>query len=194
MAEDNKADPVGAAAELASGAPDMPMDTGPKMIMGMPLAAFLLFALNALVMFGGLGYVTYIKLVYVKPPITDSMVVSEIQKKETGPASPADTGRLFTQAYSEMTVNLRVIPGGKNHYATISVVLGCRSAGCVDALSESKAKIEDTIQTVIGDHSYTELNSLEVKARIKYDIQQKINTLLKDKPVTDVFFENFIVQ
>lgn len=170
---------------------------GPKLIMGFPLPVFALFAANALIMLAGLGYVSYVSLVYKKPAITDTVAVEEIKKKaEKIPVPEQGPGIPFFENYQEMTINLRSAQGGKSHYVTVEVTLACPNQNCLDAVKERRAKVEDTIQSVFTAHSYTELKSLETKLRVKYELQSRVNEFLKAKntAVTDVLFQSFIVQ
>ncbi|MGZ3694548.1 MAG: flagellar basal body-associated FliL family protein [Bdellovibrionota bacterium] len=179
------------AAETAS-APDAP--TGPKMIMGMPLLQFVFIVVNLLIMGGGLAFIIHASLIYKKPAITDSAVINEIKKKETARLKLLDESGFFTENYQEMTITLRGEQGGKTHYATLEMSLVCGSENCLSQLKENRAKVEDTVQTVMGARSYSELGSLEVKFRVKHDIMSKINTFLEGTAVTDVLFTNLLIQ
>ncbi len=187
------------AEEKKDEAPAKDEPAGPKMILGLSLPMFGMAALNALVMIGGMSYVVYVKMIYKKPPITEPMVVAEIKKnalpkKNLLSGTVEEEKKFFTEAFPEMTVNLRTTKGGKEHFATLEVALACENEQCASALKASKAKIQDTIQAAISSRSYTELNSIEIKARLKFEIQQKVNAFLQDDPVTEVYFTDFIVQ
>jgi len=168
---------------------------GPKLIMGLPLVIFIFLALNVVIMLGGTGYIVWAMLLFKKPPITNTQVVTEIQKKvEKKLPSVVSNGELFIENYAEMTVNLRSQTGGKNHYATVEVSLACATENCQNQVKGIKAKVEDTVQSAIAARSYTELNSLETKFRLKHEITQKVNSFLKDAAIVDVYFQNFVVQ
>lgn len=180
MAEDKK--------EAAPG--DAP--AGPKLIMGLPLPQFAFFAANALIMLGGLGFVVQASLFYKKPPITESQVVKEIEKKVE--KKPEGASGLFIENYPEATINLRTAQGGKNHYVTLEVSLVCTSELCLEQLKSMRAKVEDSIQSAISSRSYTELQSLDIKNRIKHDLLNRVNSFLKGSSVTEVLFTHFVVQ
>lgn len=165
--------------------------SGPKLILGMPLPQFLFVVLNTLVMLGGLGYVVQVSLLYKKPPITEPQVVAEIQKKVVKEESAAG---YFVENYPETTINLRTQRGGKNHYATVEVSLVCTTERCHEQLKSIRAKVEDAIQSAISARSYQELQSLEIKYRIKHELLGRVNSYLKDTAATEVLFTNFLVQ
>lgn len=166
---------------------------GPKMILGMPLPQFAFVAVNVLVMLGGMGFIVWASLLYKKPAITDGQVVAEIQKKVEAPKLQVGDG-YFAESYAEMTITLKSPQGGKNHYATVEVSLVCGSEECLRQVKENKAKIEDAIQNGLSSRSYAELGSLEVKFRVKHEIQGKVNSFLKDTAIIDVLFTSFLVQ
>lgn len=164
---------------------------GPKLILGMPLPQFLLVAANALVMLGGLGYVAQVSLFYKRPPITEPQVVAEIQKKT---AKNEGAQGFFVESYPENTINLRTQRGGKNHYATVEVSLVCLTERCHEQLKAIRAKVEDAIHSAISARSYQELQSLDVKLRIKEDLLKRVNSYLGDTAATEVLFTSFVVQ
>jgi flagellar FliL protein len=165
---------------------------GPKLVMGLPLPLFAFLAVNTLVMLGGLGFVVQASLLYKKPPITETQVVAEIQKKVE--KKPEGASGLFIESYPEATINLRTQQGGKNHYASVEVSLVCTTERCVEQLKSVRAKVEDAIQSAVSARSYTELQSLDVKYRIKHEVLGRVNSFLKETAVTEVLFTNFVVQ
>jgi flagellar protein FliL len=167
---------------------------GPKLIMGMPLPIFILIAVNSLVMIGGIGFVYYVKFVHKPPMVTEEKVVAEIKKKVEKTAAAEDPNAIFTENFAEMTINLRTTPGGANHYATVEVALECNSEVCLGQVKSNKTKIEDAIRMGVSGKSFTELNSLETKFRLKHELLKQINTYLKNTTVTNLYFTNFIVQ
>jgi len=163
---------------------------GPKKIMGLPLLQFVFVAVNILVVVGSVYMITQISLLYKKPAITDAQVVQEIQKK----VKKVETGDgFFTEAYPEMMINLKGPVGGKLHIAQVETAIVCGSEACIAQLKENKARIEDAIQGVISQRSYTELGSLEVKFRVKHEILNIVNGWLKNTAATDVLFTSFTV-
>jgi flagellar basal body-associated protein FliL len=166
---------------------------GPKMILGIPLPVFLFIVANVVVMAGAFYLILNAALLYKRPPITEAQVVSEIQKKEEKEAIVVGDG-FFTESFSEMTITLRGNRGGKNHYATVEVAVVCGSEDCVRQVKGNKAKIEDAIQTAVGDRSYSELASLDTKFRVKHELLVKVNSFLEKTAALEVLFTNFVTQ
>lgn len=170
---------------------------GPKMIMGMTIPVLAFALINLLTMLGGLGYIVFASLLYHPKPILDEQVVAEIAKKAEKKAAAdatAGDGDIHVEAFSEMTVNLKGVTGGKDHFATIEPALECTNAACIEQVKEYKAKIEDLIQSKISTKSFTELGALETRFRLRHEIIQEINSFITAGAVTNLYFTSFVVQ
>lgn len=169
---------------------------GPIIIMGMSLPVFILIALNLLVTTGALGYVYYMKKVYKSPIVKEREERAKIQAsaKAERDAFLAVDGQVRILRLPEMNVNLRTQVGGKNHYASFAVALECNNEACMTELKSYRAKIEDEIQGLVGARSFNELSMGESIYRLKHDITQKVNTIIRQGTVTDTFFYSYLVQ
>ena len=165
----------------------------PKMILGMPLLTFLLVAVNVLMTAGAFAYIVHASLFYKKPAITEAQATAEITKAEKKRAVQAGD-EVLSINYPEMTITLRGEQGGKVHYATVEASIICGSEECQAQVAENKAKVQDTIQTVLSARSYTELSSLDTKFRMKHEILNQVNSFLKDTAAVDLLFTAFLIQ
>jgi flagellar FliL protein len=168
-------------------------EAGPKKILGLPLPVFIFAAVNLLVMAGAFAFIAYASLVHKKPAITEVLAQSEITKVEKKKAAAAEQ-EFIPISYPEMTITLRSEQGGKTHYATVEATLVCGSEECEAQVKENKAKVEDSIQTVLSARSYLELSSLDTKFRMKHEILGRVNSYLKETAVIDLLFTGFLVQ
>ena len=166
---------------------------GPKLIMGMGIPAFAFVAANVLVSVGATAFIVHASLLYKKPAITEEQVSHEVTRTEQKKAADVGDG-FFPVSYGEMTITLRGQQGGKTHYATIETTLVCGTEACKAQVEENKAKVEDAIQTAMGARSFAELSSLETKFRVKHEILNKVNSILKGTAALDLLFTNFLVQ
>lgn len=175
----------------AEGKEEVP--AGPKIIMGMPMPMFVFIALNLLVMSGGLGFIVYASLIYTKPTITEDLAQTEITTAEKKKTKQAES-EIFNITFPEMTITLRSEQGGKIRYVTVEAAVVCGSTDCQSQIEDSKARVMDSIQTVIGARSYTELTSLDTKFRVKHEILERLNVMLKNTAAIDFLFINFVIQ
>lgn len=174
--------------------PEAEVPAGPKKIMGLTIPKLAFVLVNLIVMIGGLAFIYNATMIYKPPVITDDEVVKELKKKEEARKKRLDESGFFTESYPEMTISLKGEQGGKTHYATVEITLVCGSEVCLEQLKENKAKVEDTIQTVLGARSYTELGSLDIKFRVKHEVLNRVNSFLVDTGAIDVLFTSFLVQ
>ncbi len=164
--------------------------------MGHSLPVFLLILLNVFATTGVLGYVYYMKKVYKSPTVKELEERKKIQamaKAERNAFLAAD-GRVRILRLPEMNVNLRTQVGGKNHYASFAVALECNNKACIAELKFFRAKIEDKIQSLVGTRSFNELSMGQAIYRLKHDITQKVNGIIREGTVNDTFFYNYLVQ
>ena len=162
----------------------------PKVILGLPLLQFIFVVVNLLLMVGGLFFI-YSTANYRKPPITEPQAELEMKNKITKKSTDENAG-FFVESYPEMHINLRSQQGGKPHFAAVEVSIVCPNQGCLDLVKANRAKLEDLVQTVISSRSYSEINSLDVKFRIKHELVNKANALVQDAGITEVLFSNFV--
>ena len=195
MADEKKDAAAAAPAATPAAGGEAEAPAGPKLIMGLPLPLFAFTAVNLLAMIGGIGYIIWVSLIYQKPPITEEYASQDIQKTlEQKVADHEVNAQEILVPLSEMTILLKTARGGKSHYITVKAFLSCPSQDCADQAKALKAKADDAIQTAFSARSFTELSQLETKFRIKHEIITKVNSFLKDTAITDLYFEEFIVQ
>jgi flagellar FliL protein len=177
--------------EAADAAP-----AGPKMIMGMTIPVLALAVVNLLTMLGGLGYIVFAMILYKPKPILEAQVVAELSKKADKKAAKdaADGDGVYVESFPEMTVNLKGVTGGKNHFATVEPALECSNAACQAQVKEYTAKVQDLIQSKLASKSFTELGALETRFRLRHEIIQEINTFITEGAVTNLYFTSFVVQ
>jgi flagellar FliL protein len=88
------------------------------------------------------------------------------------------------------TVNLRD-SSGRILAMKIEVESDLASAAKVD---ERMAQLRDSIILLASDYSYTELEGIDGKFRLKDDIHARINAVLEPTQVRRVYFTEFVVQ
>jgi flagellar basal body-associated protein FliL len=166
----------------------------PKIILGFPLPIFILIALNLLVMSGGLGYLTWFKILRKSPVLTEESAEKQVlSAAKPAVTTPVNTG-IFTEVYPERTINLRSARGGTSHYVTVEVAIECGNEECQQALKAIRAKVEDTIQSSFAQKSYTELSTVDAKFRMRHQMLEKINSFLLKSPALDLYFSSLIIQ
>lgn len=167
----------------------------PMRIAGLSLPVFILALLNFLVMAGGLGAVVYFRLIYKPPIITEQMAMQEVEKENNKvKEAEAELDTRKTLDLPPLIINLRTERGGKNHYASVKVVIECSNEACFQELTDAKPQLLDSVQSTIAKRSYSELIQGYTKFRIRHEITRLANSITTQGDVTNAYFSQFTVQ
>jgi flagellar basal body-associated protein FliL len=185
-------------------------DTGPKPSK-IPL---ILGALNTLVILGAVGMLSYTKLVYKRPQITEDAERDRLAAEKASPKPTINTGYV---AFEPVTINISPSPPnlkpadgtagqiqGKLHYATIGFSLELNNIGRKDEVEALRPMIADQFLALVGRKQFHELTSVQGRYVLKTQLIEIVNGLsAKRLPagaedpgplVNNLFFIQFIVQ
>ena len=101
-----------------------------------------------------------------------------------------DVGTSMTNLGS-FTVNLRDSAGGRVLQMEIQVESDTES---VENVEGRMAQLRDSVILLASDYSYTELEGIDGKFRLKDDIHARVNAVLEPIEVRRVYFTEFVVQ
>lgn len=152
------------------------------------LMQIVFLVLNLGVMGAGLFMVYKSTLGFHPPVITDESLAAETEKA----ATEAEKGQLlFTM--DKFTVNLG---GEPRRSIRLEINLEMLTEDSFEEIMrpENRAKARDRILRLLGEKSFTELETMQGKLFLKDKIAQEINTMLAGGVVKDVFYTDFVVQ
>ncbi len=161
-----------------------------------PPLMVILLGVNLLAALGAIGMLVYTKILYKRPPITESAEREKIARKMEKKKPVGPPGSL---AFPSVTVNLDPAPadsGGqkKIHYATIGFTMSTVDQEAQAKLQEVRPLIEDKLLTLVGRRSYQDLISVQGRYLLRSQLRESANQLAKEALVTDVYFTEFVVQ
>lgn len=176
-----------------------------------PLNILLLVAVvNSVLILAVTGILVYTRMIYKRPPITETGERKRIEKTFAQPTLPPATG-LFT--IEPFTVNIQSNPTqprtaegqpqqihGKLHYATVGLAIELRDTRTQDLLEQVKPQLMDQILLLIGRKKFQELTTVQGRYILRSELLEMANRLLKEDPptplpaVTRIFFTHFLVQ
>ena len=148
---------------------------------------FVLGALAVFVIGGGLGWAVSM-LTAVSDPAADEP--SAKQESDAGEKGSQDIKTAMTNL-GNFTVNLRDSAGGRVLQMEIQVESDSESAETVE---KRMPQLRDSIILLASDYSYSELEGIDGKFRLKDDIQVRVNAVLEPIEVRRVYFTEFVVQ
>ncbi len=186
-----------AGAEGAEGAPPKP-----KMPVGTLLAL-----VNTVAVLGALGTFVYTRMLYKRPPITESVERAKLQAQAASAAAGPTTAAMI--AFEPVTVNIKTVTSeptlgiptqGKLHYVTIAFNVEIRDEKKKEGVEAVKAALVDRVMTLIGTKTFQELTTVQGRYILRTQMIDIGNDLLqktlKDKEtiITNVYFNQFMVQ
>ena len=148
---------------------------------------YVLSALAVFVIGGGLGWAVSM-LTAASDPAADDPVAAEGgggEEKGTQEISTAMTN------LGNFTVNLRDSAGGRVLQMEIQVESDKENVAKVE---ERMPQLRDSVILLASDYSYTELEGIDGKFRLKDDIHARVNAVLEPITVGRVYFTEFVVQ
>lgn len=158
----------------------------PKNINNILMIVFMV--LNLAVVSGG-AYMVYISTIGWKAPMITEKQLSE----ESRIKSQKDTSGPVIYTMDKFTVNLGGEPKKTIRIEVNLEMLG--SEGFEEVMDpDNRARARDQIIRLLGEKTYSDVETLQGKLFLKDKIAAEVNSLLAKAVVKDVFFTEFIAQ
>jgi len=142
--------------------------------------------LGVLVIGGGIGWAVSALTADSDPAAAEEAAAKAAEEYEEGSRS-VDTSMTNLGNY---TVNLRDSSG---RVLAMKIEVESDAASSLK-VEERMAQLRDSIILLASDYSYTELEGIDGKFRLKDDIHARINAVLEPTQVRRVYFTEFVVQ
>lgn len=131
---------------------------------------------------GGGGFFAYTKFLAPKPAIVEQPEV----EKEVAEA----IGEMFT--LEPFVVNLSD-PKGKR-YLKVTITIELEDATIVARAEKAKPKIQDMVIMLLTSLSFEEVMTPEGKIRVRDELFERINLILRPDRAKNIYFTEFVVQ
>jgi flagellar protein FliL len=153
-------------------ATEQPKPVKPKKL---PLIKMAILAV-LLALLGGGGYLGYAKFLKPPPPEAPQLAVEQSVAQEMG----------------TFLVNLSD-PGGKR-YLKISIQLELNNQPVSQELSKRNVEVRDTILMILSSKEYNDIGNAMGKMVLKRELLTRLNKMLRDGQVKEIYFTEFLVQ
>lgn len=110
----------------------------------------------------------------------------------TGGKSQQAEAKEMTYSLGEFTVNLNE-PGYKR-YIKVKISVGYTTKKLDTELGEDTSSISDAINGILRSKKLDDVNSPEKTDLVKKEIKDKINGILKTGKITNVYFDQILIQ
>ena len=138
---------------------------------------------------GGGGFFAYKKF-FAKAP-------DDAAKTEE--AAPAEHGKEAKPGAGSQTVSLPVFlvnladPLGRR-YLKLSMDVEVKDEAAKAEVAKNEAKIKDALLLLLSSKTYQDLSTLDAKIQLKQDIVQRLNLILGNGKVIQVYFTEMVIQ
>jgi flagellar protein FliL len=129
-----------------------------------------------LVLLGGGGYVGYTK--FFKHPGAD--------------AKQPEAPKTVTQEMGSFLVNLS--DSGGKRYLKVAMHFELTDQKASDEISNRNAEVRDMILMILSGKEFSEIGSPVGKTILKRELLSKMNKILRDGQVKEIYFSEFLVQ
>lgn len=158
---------------------------------------FILGLLNTVAIAAVLGLFVYTKLLFKRPPITESKERAKITKKAEAPVA-VDRTKTVMVPLDPVTVNLDTYTGAdgkpKTHIVSMNLALEIVNEKAREKVDSSKPAILDRIIQNLGKRKFEELNQVQGRYVFKSQVIDDANEYLKAPVVVEVFMTDFLLQ
>lgn len=152
---------------------------------------------NTLVIAGVLGLFVYTKMVYKRPPITESQQRKRLAspEKKVEVVHNQKKGLVHLDAITANLDPFTDLDGKqKLHYVSLSLSVEIRDEKEVSKFEAIKPIVLDQILQQLGKRKFEDLNQVQGRYLFRSLIIDATNAYLKEPVVTEVYFTNFLLQ
>lgn len=152
---------------------------------------------NTLVIAGVLGLFVYTKMVYKRPPITESderKRLASTQKKvevvhnQKKGIVPLDAITANLDPYTDADGKQRM------HYVSLSLAVEIRDEKEIHRFDEIKPIVLDQILQQLGKKKFEDLNQVQGRYLLRSQIIDATNAYLKEPVLTEVYITDYLLQ
>ena len=147
------------------------------------MGLFIILGVGILVLGGG-GFFAYTKLLANKPAVEE--VASQEAKKEPAPV----IGEMLVM--EPFVVNL-ADPKGKR-YLKVKIELELESKEAVDKATKVSPKLRDMVIMMLTSLGFEEIMTPEGKIRVRDELLERFNEIMRPDHIKNIYFTEFVVQ
>lgn len=155
----------------------------------------ILLILNTVAIAAVLGLFVYTKVIYKRPSITEAK--ERVKLAQQKPQSHSEGVRAIVQL-DPITANLDpftdVDGKSKVHYVTMTLAVEVRDQGEVDKFRAAQPVVLDRVLVQLGKKKFEELNQVQGRYVFRSQIIDAANEYLGAPIVTEVYFNDFLLQ
>lgn len=154
-----------------------------------------------LTLMGALGTLVYTRIMFKRPPITETGERTRLLEKANHPQVQIEeeTGMVEVKPFTFNIPNPPTNPNEdsdhkKSRFANIGFSIEIRDANDSDRFEGIRPQFMDEMLQLLGKKSFFELASVQGRFIIRTQILELVNKMMKEEYATNVYFTKLLVQ
>ncbi len=127
---------------------------------------------------------------YFKPKMNPQVEQVKEEKEKKAKYNKGKLGEFFL--VEDIIVNPKGSDGRR--FVNLSVSFECENGGVKSEVEDRLTLIRDYLISLISDRTISQIDHRVGKDSLRFEIMENVNEMLPDGGVTNVYFENFIMQ
>jgi len=152
----------------------------------------IIIVLLLLIILGVLGGVAYTLFLKPKPEETEEMAKPQ---KKAAPKKEKKEGTGIGALYPLENFIVNMADAGGTRYLRVTLQLELDDTKkFVEALDMRKPQLRDAILTVLASKRYEEVSSAQGKLILKQELLRRLNSLVSEGSIVNIYFTEFVAQ
>ena len=107
---------------------------------------------------------------------------------------PENNSEVISSVYSLDTFIVNLADKGGRRFLRVTMDLELKDESLSGEIDKRLSQIRDSILMIIPTKRFEDINSVEGKIALSDEIMTKLNSLLKDGSITNIYFVDFVIQ
>ncbi len=155
----------------------------------------IIIILIALIILGGGGFAAYMFMFKKSPPPpAPTQKNSQAQQQQAQAAPPVVKKRKILPQTTLAPFIVNLADKNARRYLKVKIALELSDEKLKDEIKERTPEIRDLVTLLLSSKTFADISTFDGKLALKTEIMNRLNAILINGRVTNVFFVDFVVQ
>ena len=123
-----------------------------------------------------------------------SFFSSQTEKEPESEKVPENNSEVIRSVYSLDTFIVNLAAKGGRRFLRVTMHLELKDESLAGEIDKRLSQIRDSILMILPTKRFEDINSVEGKIALRDEVMIKLNSLLKDGSITNIYFVEFVIQ
>jgi len=123
-----------------------------------------------------------------------SFFSSQTEKESESEKVPENNSEVIRSIYSLDTFIVNLADKSGRRFLRVTMDLELKNERLAGEIDKRLSQIKDSILMILPTKRLEDINSVEGKIALRDEIMTKLNSLLKDGSITNIYFVEFVIQ